>query len=547
MRYVLGVVLLTAAYVTFGRLGLMLDAVGGFATLVWAPTGISIAALLLHGVRLWPGVALGALIVNLWAGAPGLVASGIAVGNTLEAVLVTLALRRIPAFRTSLDRIQDVLGLVVLGAILGPIVSASIGVLSLLAGGVIESDLAARTWGAWWMGDAIGALVVAPLLLTWGSPSDAPRSAERKYEGAGLLVAVAAVTLFVFTGTDRSTAYTFLLPYLLAPLLFWAALRFDTRMTSTVVFLVAAIAVWGTTTGRGPFESDRLVERLRALQAFMSLLAPTLLLLAAVAADHRRAESAVRAARDEAERASQSKSRFLAVMSHELRTPLTGILGYAELMRGNIGGELSQQHRVYVDRLVWSASYLVSLIEGILTFSRAEAGRDEPRPEEVDLLALVRETIALIEPLAAARNLELRLDAPDSPIWLHTDPGKVRQIALNLLGNAVKFSADASIEVTIRLHDDHVTLSVADHGLGIPEAELDRIFEPFTQLDAAGRSTHAGTGLGLSVSRTFARLLGGDVEVESTLGSGSTFTLRLPRREPPRAETDPAHHSSPSC
>ena len=527
-RQVGAILLLSAAYVLFGRLGLMLDAVAGFATLVWAPTGISIAALLLYGPRLWPGVALGALVVNLWAGAPIGVALGIAVGNTLEAVLAAWALRRIPGFRTSLDRIRDAVALIVIGALLATTVSATIGVTSLLAGGVIEPGLVGVTWAAWWVGDAIGALVVAPLLLTWASRAQATRFPYRTAELAALAALLVGVSFFIFLGAGRGPAYAFLQPYLLAPLLIWAALRFDTRITTAAVFAIGAIAVWGTATGRGPFQSTALIERLRALQAFMSLLAPTLLVLAAVAADSRRAEAALRRARDEADEASAAKSRFLAVMSHELRTPLTGILGYAELMRGNIGGELSPRHREYVERLVWSASYLVSLIEGILTFSRAEAGRDVPRLERVDVGTLVRETIAVVEPLAEARGLHVRLHAPAQPVSIETDAGKVRQIVLNLVGNALKFSADSDIDVRISRENDHVDVAVTDSGIGIRPEHLESIFEPFIQLDDAERSPHGGTGLGLSVSRTFARLLGGDIHVRSAPGAGSTFVLRLP-------------------
>jgi signal transduction histidine kinase len=524
-RYVAAVAAVALAYVLYGRLGLMLDAVGGFATLVWAPTGISIAALVLGGSRLWPGVALGALATNLWAGAPVAAALGIAAGNTLEALAATWALRRIPGFRPALDRIQDALGLIVLAAGISPIISATIGTLTLHATGVIPRALVAPTWGAWWLGDAIGALVVAPLILGWGA-ADPPRRNYPRLELCALIAATTGMALFIFFGQPRAAAYTFLQPYLLGPVLIWAALRFDTRITALAVFLVSALAVWGTVTGRGPFQSHELHERLRSLQAFISLLAPTLLVLAAVAADRRRAEAALRAARDAAEEASRAKSRFLAVMSHELRTPLTGIMGYAELMASDVGGKLSDRHREFNERIVWSAQYLVSLIEGVLSFSRADAGREEVRLQQVPVDALVREAIGVVEPVAATRGL--RVNAAPSGIELTTDPAKVRQILLNLLGNAVKFSSDSTIDVRVLPGSTHVDIAVADHGVGVPPEDRERIFEPFTQLDDGGRSPHAGTGLGLSVSRTFARLLGGDILLESAPGAGSVFTLRLP-------------------
>lgn len=534
VRFLGGVVMLAACYVLAGRLGLLLGPVAGFASLVWAPTGIALAALVLWGVRFWPGVAIGALLVNLWAGAALPVAAGIAIGNTVEALAGALALRLIPGFRPSLDRIQDAIGLVVLAAGTATIFSATIGVASLLIGGVITRDMVGVTWGAWWMGDAIGALVIGPLLLTWGAPRHAlPRPSTG--ELIALWAAVFGVSLFIFAGEPRGEAFAFLQPYLLAPLLIWAALRFDTRVASSAVFAIGAMAVWGTANGLGPFHDGALTERLRSLQAFMSLLAPTLLVLAAVAGDRRRAEAALREARDAAEEASLAKSRFLAVMSHELRTPLTGILGYAELMQAGIGGQLSAKHSHYVGRLVWSASYLISLIEGILTFSRADAGRDQPRLEDIDLTELARDAITVVEPLATTRGLRIRLDAPDTPLRIRTDPGKLRQIVLSLLGNAVKFSEQGTIELRLSVESDGIAVRVRDEGFGIPSDDLDRIFEPFTQLENGGRTPVAGTGLGLSVCRTFARLLGGSIDVVSSLGRGSTFTLRLPL---------PAHHAA---
>src|SRR5918992_5374671 len=160
---------LAAIYVAAAQLGLRLDAVAGFATLVWPATGISLAALVLFGYRLWPGVFLGAFVGNLLAGAPIFVALGIGVGNTLEAIVGTYALRRVRGFRPSLDRVRDVVALIVLAAGLSTMVSATIGVASLYLGGVVPMADAWKAWRAWWLGDLIADLVVAPALLVFGS------------------------------------------------------------------------------------------------------------------------------------------------------------------------------------------------------------------------------------------------------------------------------------------------------------------------------------------------------------------------------------------
>src|SRR5687767_5024513 len=176
---------LAIAYVGAAKLGLALDAVSGFATLVWPPTGIALAALLLFGFRLWPGVALGAFVANLWAGAPVGVACGIAIGNTLEASIGAYALRRLD-FKPALASLRDVIALIGAAALASTLVSATIGSTSLLLGGLIRTDDYWITWRSWWLGDVMGALVVAPLLLTWRRAPRAPLQRKRVVEASAL-------------------------------------------------------------------------------------------------------------------------------------------------------------------------------------------------------------------------------------------------------------------------------------------------------------------------------------------------------------------------
>jgi len=528
VRYLAQVVALTAVYLLAGRFGLAMDAVSGFASLVWPPAGIALAALLLWGPALWPGVAVGALLVNLWAGAPLLVAAGIATGNTVEALLGSWALRRIPGFRPSLERLRDVLGLVLLAAALSTTLSATVGVLSLFLGRIISVEQLSLTWSAWWMGDALGDLVVAPLVLVWASHPAVRPEPRNLQELAALAVALLGAGLFVFASAPTGPTEAFLQPYLLAPPLLWAALRFHQRGAVSGLFLVAVLAVAGTSLGLGPFHTGTLLERLRGLQAFITLLAPTLMVLAAVTVERTRAERELRSARDAAEAASRAKSNFLAVMSHELRTPLTGIIGYADLMGDGIAGPLTPKQAEYVARQKRAAWHLIGLIEGVLTFSRAEAGKDEARPELLDAVELARDVVSLLEPQAAAKGLRLHLEAPECPLHLVTDAGKLRQVLVNLVGNAVKFSSRGEVSVTVARQEPWMVFRVRDQGPGIGQEQLERIFEPFTQVADPGTREHGGIGLGLSVSRTFARMLGGGIEVETSPGEGSSFTLRLP-------------------
>lgn len=242
----------------------------------------------------------------------------------------------------------------------------------------------------------------------------------------------------------------------------------------------------------------------------------------------RRAQEELRIARDQAEAASRAKSQFLAVMSHELRTPLAAIIGYADLLAAGVDGPLAEVQREHVNRMKAGAWYLVSIIDEILTFSRVEAGREIVDLESADLREIVVECADLMRPKAAEKSVDLRIATPDQPVLLKTDPGKIRQILLNLLGNALKFTDRGFVEITLTAGGDGIRLCVRDTGTGIPADKLETIFEPFVQVDQSNTRTKGGTGLGLAVSRGLAQLLGGTVEVvASEPNAGSTFELFL--------------------
>ena len=227
--------------------------------------------------------------------------------------------------------------------------------------------------------------------------------------------------------------------------------------------------------------------------------------------------------------ANRAKSDFLAVMSHELRTPLNAILGYTDLFLAGIPEPLPVPMVPQVERVQSAARHLRDLIEEVLSFARLEGGHEEVQAEAVDVADLAREVAAIGEPLALERGLAFRLDLPDGPVPARTDARKVRQVLLNLVANAVKFT-DAG-EVVLGMEDagGDVVLRVRDTGTGIAPESLERIFEPFWQADQRLAREHGGSGLGLSVARQLARLLGGDVTARSAPGAGSTFAFRLPK------------------
>ena len=224
--------------------------------------------------------------------------------------------------------------------------------------------------------------------------------------------------------------------------------------------------------------------------------------------------------------ASEAKSAFLATMSHELRTPLNAIIGYQSLLKEGIDGALNESQLAQLSRIRAGADHLLGLIDEILTYGRVEAGKEVVQLEDAEIRPIVEEAVTMVKPLAGTKGLTLRVDVPDAR--LNTDSGKLRQILLNLLSNAVKFTDSGEIRVQGHLNGDTAEFSVADDGIGIADENLQRIFEPFWQVQQSATRRAGGTGLGLSVSRSLARLLGGEIHAESKLGEGSTFTVTLP-------------------
>jgi signal transduction histidine kinase len=238
----------------------------------------------------------------------------------------------------------------------------------------------------------------------------------------------------------------------------------------------------------------------------------------------------IEVARAAAEAANRAKSEFLAVMSHELRTPLNAIGGYAELMELEIHGPLTAEQREALDRIRRSQRHLLGLINGVLNYSRVEAGAVEYELADVPMSDVLSTCVALVTPQVRARGLELQSPGCDPRLIARADREKVHQIMLNLLSNAVKFTAPGGrLRLECDADADAVYLRVSDTGRGIARDQLDRVFQPFVQVDAQLTRTHDGVGLGLAISRDLARGMGADLTVASEVGVGSTFTLRLPR------------------
>jgi signal transduction histidine kinase len=257
------------------------------------------------------------------------------------------------------------------------------------------------------------------------------------------------------------------------------------------------------------------------------------------------ARDAATEARERAEAANRAKSMFLANMSHELRTPLNAIIGYSEMLQEDAADMSTDEITADLAKVTGAGKHLLSLINDVLDFSKIEAGRMELLLEPVHVATLLQEVEATAAPVVRKQGNTFVVHAEADVGTITADAGKVRQVLLNLLSNAGKFTTDGTIALRAsriaRDGADFIALAVADTGVGLTRAQFGRLFQAFAQADATTQREHGGTGLGLALCRRFCLMMGGDIEVESKAGSGSTFTVMLPVAGP---ATEAAHDAA---
>jgi signal transduction histidine kinase len=528
-KLVLSIGALFVAYAVTAKLGLKFDALNGVATTVWPPTGIALAALLRLGLRLWPGVALGALVVNLQAGAPPVTAAVIAVGNTLEAVVGSALLRRF-GFSPALTRLRDVMVLVLGAAVGSTAISATFGTLGVWLGEGGPAAGYAEFWSVWWIGDAIGNLLVAPAILTWSVDLRLGHNYRKWGEAVALAALLVVVAFLSFGGIFTSRASEIVrAAYLVWPLLIGIALRFGPRGSATALLLVSGVGIGATALHVGPFVRPTQHESLRLVQSYLAVTAVTIMTVAAAGSERRQAV----VARDE----------FLSIASHELKTPLTVLkltLGKAARLAAGIGGAgvgappSGPALLAEIGRTVASSQRQVErlerLIEDLLDVSRLRADRVSLQVEHVCLADVVREAAAALAEQVGRAGSTLEVDAPER-LDVVCDRGRIEQVLTNLVVNAIKYAPGKPVQVSLRADETRARIAVRDNGPGIPRHEQRRIFEPYRRLASAKHL--GGLGLGLYIGRQIAEAHGGALHVYSEPGHGAEFVLELPLAPPP--------------
>ena len=538
---------LGAGYVLAGKLGLQMAVFHPSATPVWPPTGISLAAFLLFGYWVWPAVFLGALVVNVTTVGSVVSSLGIATGNTLEGLVGAFLVNHFANGRKLFGQQGDTLKFVLLAALLSTIVSPTIGVTSLSLGGYAEWEQYCAIWMTWWLGDAVGALIITPAIILWASDPAFKWGRSRLLEIGLSITLLCVVTWIVFQSSQAMTGPNYPLAFLSLSILIWVAVRLGLRETVTAILLCAGIAIWGTLRGSGPFARINQHESLLLLQAFIAVIAVTAMVLAVGVAERRRAEqeldelnqslerriqertSTLQATVEQLQEYDRLKSAFVGVVSHELRTPLTSILSLSENLVGEVAGPLNEKQQHYASRIQANADRLRRMLNELLNLSKLEAGKMELRPMALSLQDLLVDLIEAFQPLAHRKSIIMDVGSMESMPKVRADRDKLYEVLANLLENAIKFTpAGGSVRISAQVLDDrHIKMNVSDTGCGISEEHLPRIFDKFYRVQQ--ESGHAtGSGLGLAIAKGLVELHGGTLAVESAPGKGTQFYFTLP-------------------
>lgn len=525
---------LALIYFIAGKLSLQLAFLNASASPVWPPAGIAIAALLVLGYRVSPAIFVGAFFVNFLTAGNILTSLGIASGNTLEAICGAWLVNRFASGARVFGRPQDVFKFA-LAALVSTTVSPAFGVTSLAVGGFAQWASYGPIWLTWWLGDASGVLVMAPLLLLWSVPAS-----QRKWNRAQaievtiLLLLLVALAGTVFGGWFPISARNYPISFICGPIVIWTAFRFTPRETATGIFVLSAIAIWGTLHGFGPFIMQTKNQSLLMLQSWTAALTITAMAIAAAIAERNRAQAAIEQQKDAVEVANRTKDNFLAMLSHELRTPLTPVVAALDALETETApSELAKVSLSMIRRNVELES---QLIDDLLDLTRIANDKLQLRFGPLDAHEVINNVVETCRPEAQARNLKLQLNLRSGAHHVSGDAAKYQQIVWNLLKNAIKFTADNG-EITISSSNPEpqlIAIAVHDTGIGIEPEIMNRIFDPFEQGEHAFQRRYGGLGLGLAISKSLAQAHGGTLVARSDgRDRGSTFILTMKTVPPP--------------
>ncbi len=500
--YLLKIAILAVAYHLAARLGLEMAFLQMNTSPVWPPTGIALAALLIFGYKLWPGIYLGVLLGSLLTGAQLNIALGIAFGNTLEALAGVYFLKRFIGFRNPIDRIRDVVGLAFF-SVPSTIIGATIGTTTLILAGAVDWHGFGAIWSTWWIGDLLGALVVAPVLLVWITTAPLPSKKSKYIEGAGLSVLIILVTYYVFSSQPLVGVLHQALIYAIFPFTIWAALRFSQHGATIAILLVSGIAIWGTVQGLGSLSLGTKNESLILLQTFLAAVSLTSLMLAAGTIERSKANKQLHALSQRLMKAQEEERLYLSRELHDesgqLLAALTVQLGLLER-----DAEKSEAVHTRIGELKHAANAIQDNLHQLAV---------NLRPASLDHLGLVITLQQFVAEFSRQYSIQVEFEA----IGLHNKrlhtavETTLFRVVQESLTNVVLHAQATRVDVLLSMQNHRVVAVVEDNGVGfIPKSY--------------GMENH----LGLFGMRERVEMLGGKFAIESSPGKGTTVRVEVP-------------------
>jgi signal transduction histidine kinase len=506
---------------------------------LWPSGGVALATLTLTRYRAWP--MLVAIIAGVELLVPYLLADAEVVAfaslaNVAEPLLGASLLRWVVGRRVDVSRIRDAVGLVLLAGVTAPAIAAVPAARQFI--GREASIPFAAAWQVWWFGGALGVIVVAPVILSWADRPRMERASKARIAELvllGTLIVLAGV--WVLGASPKPFRSLLDFPFVMFPLLIWAALRFDTRVVTTASMLVAFFTVWNATLGRGPFMmiiAESIQANILAIEAFIATAVLSALFLSAALTDRRRAErerAALQAQVAETQKL-ELVARLAGSVAHDFNNDLTIMMSWTDYLEGRADGNEDIERAVA--QISRAAHRAASITNQLLSF-----GQTPPGPKQtVNVADLAPAWTSLLRPLFhGPRGIDV--SAQEDVGYVRADPHQLEQVLLNLAINARDAMPKGGL-LTIRATriigeggDEampRICIAVGDEGEGMSKPVLDRIFEPFFTTKGDGR----GTGLGLPSVKRIVDQLGARIEVESAIGVGSTFRLYLPAASEPK-------------
>jgi signal transduction histidine kinase len=512
--------------------------IGGFIALkffispavIVPSSGIALAGLVLEGVALWPAVYAAALISTIFSGGSWIWLLILPFAQTLQAVVGALILKKFN-FDPLLRRLSDMFMLMCV-AFISSVIVPTFGTIAFSLQELISgtNSTVPIGWGSWWVGHILSLLVMAPLLIRWFAEPYIKRTVFQIIEILSVMAALITLDYLLSWTTTSQIGGISLIYFLLVPL-FWLAIRIGPRFTILGLFITATISLVGAF--YGPLSSADVGTRVFQLEIFYIIIAVIFYIIAGLQEERTEATKALRSYIDKLEDAlnrlslqDRAKNDFIAILAHELRNPLAPIVSALELLQlnSNKKGEEAEALELMDDRL----KTIQRLLDDLLDVSRISRSKLKLKKEPVDLRRIIEHSIQSIERTIKSRNQTLVIDIPNEALILDADPVRIEQVVTNLLTNASKFTQEGGrISITAKREGDTAAVYIADNGIGIDPAMLERIFEAFLQLETGQRSE--GLGIGLSLTHKLVEMHNGTIVATSEgPGHGSEFIVRLP-------------------